>query len=378
MPSPQARASAELARVDAFFPLLQGLGLRWAQSRPWEGLTVGVHLHLTTVTLALLKELVLGGGRLVVSAANPATTDPGVVDYLRTLGIEVHSGRGARDGIEATVAQQPALFADVGFALGSALLDEGQCPRGGVEITGSGVTRLRARAPLPFPVININDGRLKPAVESRRGVGEGLWPAFTALTGMHLSGRMVLVVGYGPVGAGVAAFARAQGATVEVAENAPVRRLVAHYDGFATTDAVPALRRARIVVTATGRDATLGPPELSVVPDGSVLLSAGHGGDEIDVAHLRATAETIDQVGERVVRYTLPGNRRVTVLAEAHPLNIVMNSGSPEPVLLHFALLGLALESLATAAYAPGEVALPPELESEAARAALRVLEPRA
>ncbi len=378
MSTPQARASAELARIDAFFPLLQCLGLRWAQTRPWEGLTVGVHLHLTTITLALVKELVLGGGRWIVSAANPATTDPGVVDYLRTLGLEVHSGRGSKSGIEATVAERPALFADVGFALGSALLDDGQCPRGGVEITRSGVTRLRQRPPLPFPVLNINDGRLKPAVESRRGVGEGLWPAFTSLTGMHLSGRMVLVVGYGPVGAGVAAFARAAGATVEVAENDPVRRLVAHYDGFATTDAVPALKRARIVVTATGRAGTIGPAELSVVPDGSTLLSAGHGGDEIDVAALRGQAETIDMIGERVVRYTLPGGRRVTVLAEGHPLNIVANSGSPEPVVLHFALLGLALERLCTQAFPPGEVALPPDLEDEAARAALRVLEPRA
>jgi adenosylhomocysteinase len=373
--SDHARIGAELARIDAFFPVLQGLGTRWAASRPFEGLTVGVHLHLTTITLALVRELVLGGGRWVVSAANPATTDPGVVEYLRTLGLEVHSGRGARDGIEATLAADPMLFADVGFALGGALLDEGMAPRGGVEITRSGVTRMRERAPLPFPVLNINDGRLKPAIESRRGVGEGLWPSFTSLTGQHLSGRMVLVVGYGPVGAGVAAYARAAGATVEVAEVDPVRRLIAHYDGLATTDAVPALKRARIVVTATGCRHTLGAEELASLPDGSIVLSAGHGGDEIDVTWLRKNAEVIDQIGQRVVRYGLPGGRRVTVLAEGHPLNIVTNLGSPEPVLLHFLLLGLGLEHVARAPLEPGEVALPLELEAEAAQIALRVTE---
>ena len=378
MSSAYARVAAELGRIDAFFPVLQGLGTSWAASRPWEGLTVGVHLHLTTITLALVRELVLGGGRWVVSAANPATTDPGVVDYLRDLGLEVHSGRGSKDGIFQTVAARPDLFADVGFALGSALLDDGQCPRAGVEITRSGVSAMRRRLPLPFPVLNINDGRLKPAIESRRGVGEGLWPAFTRLTGMHLSGRMVLVVGYGPVGAGVAMFARAAGATVEVAENDSVRRLIAHYDGFATTDAVPALRRARIVVTATGVVNTLGPNELAVVPDGSVVLSAGHGGDEIDTGWLRTHATMTDQVGDHVVRYTLPGERKVTVLADGHPLNIVMNSGSPEPVLLHFVLLGLGLEQMAGAPHEPGEVALPPRLEEKAAQAALSVLEVRA
>jgi adenosylhomocysteinase len=267
------------------------------------------------------------------------------------------------------------LFADVGFALGSAMLDEGMAPRGGVEITRSGITRLRQRSELPFPVLNINDGRLKPAVESRRGVGEGLWPAFTALTGQHLSGRMVLVVGYGPVGAGVAAFARAAGATVEVAETDPVLRLIAHYDGLATTDAVPALKRARIVVTATGKSGTLGPEELAAMPDGSIVMSAGHGGDEIDVAWLKKNAEGIDQIGNRVVRYRMPGGRRVTVLADGHPLNIVTNSGSPEPVLLHFLLLGLGLEHVARNTLAPGEVPLPPALEAEAACIALGVIE---
>ncbi len=373
--SDHARVSAELARIDAFFPVLQGLGTRWAASRPFEGLTIGVHLHLTTITLALMREVVLGGGRWVVSAASPATTDPGVVEYMRTLGLEVHTGRGSKDGIAATVAAEPMLFADVGFALGSALLDEGQCPRGGVEITRTGVNRLRNRLPLPFPVLNISDGRLKPAVESRRGVGEGLWPAYTNLTGQHLSGRMVLVVGYGPVGAGVASFARAAGATVEVAENDPVRRLIAHYDGLATTDAVPALKRARIVVTATGRKHTLGAAELATLPDGSIILSAGHGGDEIDVAWLRNNAETVDQIGKLVVRYTLPGGRKVTVLADGHPLNIVANSGSPEPVLLHFVLLGLGLEYLAQRESPPGEMELPLGLEEEAARLALRVIE---
>lgn len=373
-----ARVSSELGRIDAFFPILQVLGTSWARSRPWEGLTMGVHLHLTTITLALIKELVLGGGRWVISAANPATTDPGVVEYLRTLGLEVHSGRGALDGIKQSVAARPDMFADVGFALGSALLDDGQCPRAGVEITRSGISALRKRLPLPFPVLNINDGRLKPAVESRRGVGEGLWPAFTQLTGIHLSGRMVLVVGYGPVGAGVAAFARAAGATVEVAEVDPVRRLMAHYDGLATTDAVPALKRARIVVTATGRHHSLGAAELAVVPDGSIVLSAGHGGDEIDTDWLRAHATVTDQIGDHVIRYSLPGGRRVTVLANGHPLNIVLNAGSPEPVLLHFALLGLGLEQLVTEPHEAGELPLSAALEERAAQIALSVLEPRA
>ena len=41
--------------------------------------------------------------------------------------------------------------------------------------------------------VNINDGRLKDAVENRHGVGEGIWQAVSRLTGMHLAGRRALV-----------------------------------------------------------------------------------------------------------------------------------------------------------------------------------------
>lgn len=367
-----ARVSAEITRIDTFFPVLSVLGERWAQTRPFEGRTVGLHLHLTTLTATLVRELVLGGGRWVISAANAATTDHAVVAWLRDLGLEVHSGGGAEDGVEATVAAGPELFADVGFRLGAALVAAGARPRGGVEITRSGVSRLRGVA-LPFPVMNINDGRLKPAVENRHGVGEGLWPAFTTLTGKHLAGHRVVVIGYGAVGAGVAAYARAGGAQVEVLETDPVRRLVAHYDGFGVLDGLDDLGRAQVVVTATGCRHALPLAALRRCRDGVVVVNVGHGGDEVDVEGLKREADGRDEVGPRVVRYRL-GGRQVVVLGDGHPLNIVLNAGSQEPVLLHFALLGLGLEWLTRHDAPPGELSLPAGMEEDAATAALSVL----
>ncbi|MDP2316123.1 MAG: NAD(P)-dependent oxidoreductase [Pseudomonadota bacterium] len=369
-----SRVLAELGRIDTFFPVLSVLGNRWAATRPFEGLTVGLHLHLTTLTATIVRELSLGGGRWICSAANPATTDPGVVAFLRDLGVEVYSGGGIEDGLDATVEADPALFADVGFALGSRLVAAGRRPRAGVEITRSGISRLRAGAPLPFPVLNINDGRLKPAIENRHGVGEGLWQSYTALTGCHLAGRRVLIVGYGAVGAGVAAYARSGGASVEVVDVDPVRRLIAHYDGFPTPNALDAVRRAKVIVTAGGVRHSLPVALLREANDGAVLINAGHGADEIDVEGLEAEADAVDQVGPRVVGYQLAGGPRLVVLAGGNPLNIVMNSGSQEPVLLHFAVLGLGLEWLATHNLPAGEVALPPELEARAAEVALSVL----
>lgn len=366
-----ARVLAELGRIDTFFPVLSTLGDRWAARRPWEGRTVGLHLHLTTLTAALVRELAIGGGRWIVSSANPATTDPGVVAYLRDLGVDVYSGGGVEDGIAATIDAAPELFADVGFALGARLAAAGARPTGGVEITRSGVSRLRASPP-PFPVVNINDGRLKPAIESRHGVGEGLWQSYTALTGCHLAGRRVLVVGYGAVGSGVAAYARAGGASVEVVDLDPVRRLVAHYDGFPTPPLAEAVAKAQVIVTATGARRSLPLATLRAARDGAVLINAGHGADEIEVEALATEADAVDQIGPRVVAYRLPGGPRLVLLAAGNPLNIVLNSGSQEPVLLHFAVLGLTLEWLVGRALPPGEIALPGAIEADAAEVALR------
>ena len=90
-------AEQEVGRITAFFPILPLLGNRWAASRPWEGRTVALNLHLTTITAAFLRELSLGGGRFVVSAANPHTTDLGAVALVRDLGFEVYTGGDLED-----------------------------------------------------------------------------------------------------------------------------------------------------------------------------------------------------------------------------------------------------------------------------------------
>jgi len=371
-------AAAEVDRINTFFPLMPRLGLRWARTRPWEDRTIAVNAHLTTLTAALLRELTLGGGKWVVCAANVHTTDAGVVELLRNQGIEVVHGRD-RDNHDrhlATIAHGPDLVADVGFELLGTLLsrapEQVADVKGAVEITRTGINRLRELRELPFGVVNINDSELKYNVENRHGVGEGLWPCLTDITGMHLSGRRVLIVGYGPVGQGLASYARARGASVEVSEIDPIRKLVATYDGFPTRTVAEGLERADIAVTVTGARHAVTVDQLRGASSDIVLVNAGHGADEVDVRGLEAAAVRGDQLGPHCVRYQLRDKGPwFTVLGRGNPLNIVLNAGSPEPVLLHFALLGLTLEWLATEDLVPGEVIVPRTLQAEVARLAL-------
>jgi len=312
----------------------------------------------------------------VVSAANPATTHPGVVELLRGLDVAVYTGGDLEDRHLQALEHEPTLIVDSGFELCAAAARAGLPVRGAVEMSRSGIRRLREGAGVPFPVINVNDGRLKNAVENRHGVPEAIWQAVTQLTGLHLAGREVVVIGYGPVGKGIATHARALGMCVDVIEADPIRRLYAHYDGFRTPSQADAVRRARFVVTATGVGRVLTLDQLADARDGVILLNAGHGGDEIEVQAIRRAAATEDQVGPRVIRYTMDDGRRITILADGQPLNLVLNAGSPETVLLHFAVLGMALEWLGTqtrdgAGLPPGEHVVLEALERDASRLAL-------
>jgi adenosylhomocysteinase len=340
---------------------------------------IGVNAHLTTLTAALVRELTLGGGEWVVSAANEATTDIRVVELLRGQGIAVHTGGDLRNCHKGLLDHRPDLIADVGFGLLGTLLDhrpeQVDEVQAAVEITRSGISRLRSRSQLPWPVVNLNDGLIKHNIENRRGVGEALWTAVRDLTGTHLSGRRVLVVGYGPVGQGVAAYAKAHGAVVEVYEVDPIRCLVAHYDGFATPELLRGLEDVEIVVTATGRRHAISVELLRGLKNGVVLVNAGHGGDEIDIDGLKAAASSGIEIGDNCTRYRIGKGPWLSVLGDGHPLNIVTNAGSPEPVLLHFAVVALTLEWLAKETpRTRGEVPVPRSIEEEAARLALRAL----
>ncbi|MCA9491090.1 MAG: hypothetical protein KC621_14270 [Myxococcales bacterium] len=92
-------------------------------------------------------------------------------------------------------------------------------------------------------------------------------------------------------------------------------------------------------------------------------------GDEVRYAIAKSMIDLkAAEAGEQVV---------APLLGDGNPLNIVTNSGSPEPVLLHFAVLGLTLEWIARfGGLGPGEQLVPEEIETRAAILALEALQP--
>jgi adenosylhomocysteinase len=179
----------------------------------------------------------------------------------------------------------------------------------------------------------------------------------------------VLVVGFGPVGRGVADTARALGAIVFVAELDPVRSLEAQQHGLRVVSLDEGLESCSIIVTATGRQGVLGPERLARLRDGAILANVGHGNREIDVDWLETQPNA--PARRHIQRYDL-GGRNVYLLNRGSLVNIASGAGiEVEELFDPFA--GIMLRGLSwileggAVGFGPGMQAYPQHLEREIA-----------
>jgi adenosylhomocysteinase len=230
--------------------------------------------------------------------------------------------------IEEALAWQPTHFFEMGAALSSAGVVAGgpSTVRAGLEITGSGIARLAALAaqgqPLRFPVYNCDDVPIKEGLHNRHMVGLMTWHTFTARTRLSLHGRRVLVVGYGLVGEGVAAAARAWGGVVAVAERDPARALQASFAGYDVGPLEDLLPTAGVVVTATGAARVLTASHFVRLKEGCFLINVGHASNEIDVAALGPREEVLP-----FVEAARPAGRTLYLFAGGAMANLAAGEG---------------------------------------------------
>jgi adenosylhomocysteinase len=196
----------------------------------------------------------------------------------------------------------------------------------GMECTGSGISRLEglaAAGQVPrYPIFNCEDVPIKEGLHNRYLVGQSAWQAFTQCTQLSLQRKNVLVVGYGPVGQGVALAARALGGTVSVAEKDPARALNARYDGFPAGPLEELAPGADVIVTATGARHVLNAGHFDTLADGCILMNVGHTADEIETAALGSRHEVAPFVEE-----ARQGGRTVYLFAGGSMANLTAGQG---------------------------------------------------
>ncbi|HET6448626.1 MAG TPA: adenosylhomocysteinase [Conexibacter sp.] len=381
---------ARIAWAEEQMPVLRSIRERFVRERPFDGLRIGVCLHVTTETANLVRALIAGGAQVALCAANPLDTQDDVAAALvERDGAAVHAIHGEDMAtyyrhIEAVLDTKPQLTMDDGADLVSTL--HAQRPDqlgevlGGTEETTSGVVRLRAleaAGQLGFPVVAVNEARTKRLFDNRYGTGQSALDGILRATNMLLAGRVVVVLGYGWCGQGIALRAKGAGAHVVVCEVDPVRALEAKLEGYEVLAGPAAAAKADVMITATGNRDVVRREHYEAMRDGAVLCNAGHFDVECDLAALRELAVERRQVRPHVEQHVLADGRRINLLAEGRVVNLAAAEGNPAAVMdMSFANQALAAEHIVKfAGTLDARVhGVPRELDDEVARLTLAAL----
>ncbi|MCB0155816.1 MAG: adenosylhomocysteinase, partial [Anaerolineae bacterium] len=298
------------------------------KGKDFRGKKLACWQHITLNTVSMLLALHEAGAEITIGACNLDSTDDSVTAYLAAQGLTVLGWRGMsqadyQENLRLVRAAEADYLCDMGGELSLVYLDKTPPVKGALEATTSGLNLLKGHQ-LPFPVFDWNSIPLKDRLENRFHVGDGVWPAFSHVTSLSLFGRRVLVVGYGPVGKGIAERARNLGAIVHVADLDPVRLIEARYHGCEAVDLAEGLARCEIIVTATGAERVLSESHLRQVRHGAILFNAGHSSHEIDIDWL------YDQPHQRmkahIERFEL-GGTSLFLLAKGSLLNLAAGAG---------------------------------------------------
>lgn len=358
-----ALADEGLARIlwaDKDMPVLASIRDRFGKEQPLKDVRIGACMHVTTETANLMRALAAAGAQVTLCASNPLSTqDDTAASLVRDFGISVHAIAG-EDGdtynkhIEAVIATNPQIIMDDGADLDTALHtrfpEELANVIGGTEETTTGVVRLKAMeadGTLAYPVFNINDANTKHCFDNHYGTGQSTLDGIIRATNRLLSGRTMVVSGYGYCGSGLASRARGMGMNVIVCEVDPLKALEAHMEGFRVMPAAEAARFADVWVTVTGDCKVIDAPAFENMKDGAILANSGHFDSEINLVWLEENATEKREVKPLVDEYVLADGRTIYVLAQGRLVNLACAEGHPASVMdMSFANQALAAEYL--------------------------------
>lgn len=362
---------------------LSTLAEKYSNTKPLEGVRLGVCLHVTKETSVLVDALLQAGAEVKLAASNPLSTQDDIAAYLATR-TNVWAWRGESPKeydwcIEQVLGSHPDQLVDDGADLhvtAHSLHSKGIV--GGSEETTTGVMRLKAleaEGKLAFPVIAVNDAKTKYLFDNRYGTGQSTLDGIMRATALLLAGMRIVVVGYGWVGRGVAMRARGMGGNVTVVEVDPIRALEAHLEGFDVSRVEAVAGRGELFITATGQKNVIPYSAVEKMRDGAILANAGHFDVEIDVKTLLAKARGVREVRPNVEEVILSGGKKVYLIGKGRLANLVAAEGHPPEVMqMSFSNQLLAAIRIHTehSKMEKKVYGVPPDVEDEVARAALK------
>ena len=379
----------ELAIAEHEMPGLMATRKKYGPSKPLAGVKISGSLHMTIQTAVLIETLVELGADVRWASCNIFSTQDHAAAAIAAAGVPVFAWKGETlqdywectlaaltwddgsgpdqivdDGGDATLlihrgvaAEKDPSILDVPtdveeMQIINALLKRelARHPgrwsklaaniKGVSEETTTGVHRLEQmmkRGELLFPAVNVNDSVTKSKFDNLYGCRHSLTDGIKRALDVMLSGKTVMVCGYGAVGKGCAEAMRNERARVLVSEVDPICALQACMAGFQVCTVEDALPQADVYVTCTGNCHIITIEQMKQMKDQAIVCNIGHFDNEIEVAAL----ENCPGVKKTVIKdsscpvsaYTFPDGHTIYLLAEGRLVNLGCATGHPSFVM---------------------------------------------
>ncbi|PIN78449.1 adenosylhomocysteinase [Candidatus Woesearchaeota archaeon CG06_land_8_20_14_3_00_33_13] len=330
---------------------------RFEKEKPLKGIRIGMALHLTKETAALVKTLKAGGADVAICSCNPLSTQDDVAAALAKQGFMVYGYKGETTEdyykfIKKVIEFKPNITIDDGCDLVSEIhKNHKELIKdiiGGCEETTTGVIRLRAMEKdnaLKYPIIAVNDNKTKHLVDNYYGTGQSTMDGILRASNLLIAGSTVVVAGYGDCGKGFALRSKGLGAKVIVTEVNPFEAMKAAFDGFGVMPMKEAALLGDLFVTLTGDINVITLEHMKLMKDGAIVANSGHFDVEIDLKSLKKAAKS-RRIRPFLDEYMLDG-KRIYVAGEGRLVNLAAAEGHPSTVMsLSFCGQSLAVEYL--------------------------------
>ena len=416
----------EIAIAEQEMPGLMATRAKYGADKPLAGARITGSLHMTVQTAVLIETLVELGADVRWASCNIFSTQDHAAAAIAVTGVPVFAWKGetleeywwcTKQALTWPDGKGPQLIVDDGgdatllihrgYAAESdaAILDEptdnrelgvinqllkdmlAESPskwhdvaadwKGVSEETTTGVHRLyqmMQAGDLLVPAINVNDSVTKSKFDNIYGCRHSLPDGLKRAMDVLISGKTVMICGYGDVGKGSAEAMRNERAQVWVSEIDPICALQACMAGFKVITVEDALPHADIYVTATGNCDIITAEHMAKMKDQAIICNIGHFDNEIQVDALAETPGVVHEVIKpedqgAVDRFTFPDGHSVYLLAKGRLVNLGCATGHPSFVMSNsFTNQTLAQIDLWTNPHEIGVYCLDKKLDEEVAR----------
>ncbi|MEI6498417.1 MAG: adenosylhomocysteinase [bacterium] len=379
----------ELILAEKEMPGLMALREKYGKEKPLKGARISGCLHMTIQTAVLMETLIELGAEIRWSSCNIYSTQDHAAAAMAAAGIPVFAWKGeteeeywwcVEESLKFAGNKGPNMLLDDGGDLTLLINDKYSEMSEGIigvsEETTTGVHRLyqmMEEGKLKFRAINVNDSVTKSKFDNKYGCRESLADGIKRATDIMISGKVVVVAGFGDVGKGCAQSMQGFGARVIITEIDPINALQAAMEGYEVTTMDDVASKGDIFVTATGCADVITGKHLDAMKDGAIVCNIGHFDSEIDVKYLETQKNIREEnIQPQVDKFIWEDGKCIILLSRGRLVNLGNAHGHPSFVMsASFTNQCLAQIALYTTPekYEKGQVyTLPKELDEMVAR----------